>query len=167
MEKIAANDKKLYVEKIQNGTVIDHIKSGFAIHVVKILKLEGKDGSLVTIGINVKSNSAKSKKKDIVKVANIYLDQKQINQIALISPECKVSFIKDYDVSEKFIVKVPNVIEGIIKCPNERCITNVEREPIKSEFNILTEKPLKISCIYCERILLRPEILDIANNSSL
>jgi aspartate carbamoyltransferase regulatory subunit len=157
---------KLYVEKIRKGTVIDHIKAGFGVYVLKILGLDGKDGSLITMGINVKSNSALTGKKDIVKVENIYLDEKQINQIALISPDCKVSFIDDYNVVEKFIVKVPQMIRGIIKCPNDRCITNVDREPVIPEFSVITEDPLKITCIFCERVLLRPEILEIASKQS-
>ena len=151
--------KRLYVEKIRRGTVIDHIQAGFAYLVMKILRLEGKDGSLITVGINVKSNSSASGKKDLVKVENIFLDEKQINQIALISPKCKVSFIKDYQVVEKFVVKIPEIIYGIIKCPNERCITNVEREPVLTEFRVLSEDPLKLSCIYCERIVYKEEMI--------
>ncbi len=151
--------EKLYIEKIQNGTVIDHIHAGFALSVLKILRLEGKEGKLITVGINVKSNTSSSKKKDIVKVENTILDQKQINQIALISPKCKVSFIKNYDIVKKFVVKIPNMIVGIIKCPNEKCITNVDREPVLTEFKILGEEPLKVACDYCERIVYKNEIL--------
>lgn len=151
--------KKLYVEKIRRGTVIDHIKEGCAYSVMKILGLEGKDGSLITVGINVKSNSSLSGKKDIVKVENILLEEKQIHQIAIISPKCKVSFIEDYKVVEKFVVKIPKVIHGIIKCPNEKCITNVEREPVSTEFRVISEDELKIACTYCERIVYQEEIL--------
>lgn len=128
---------------------------------MKILGLDGKDGSLVTVGINVNSKSSLTKKKDIVKVENIYLDEKQINQVALISPDCKVSFIKEYEVSEKFIVKVPSIISGIIKCSNDRCISNAEREPIVPEFNLVSIDPLKIGCVYCDRILTREDVLQI------
>ncbi|MHA1776226.1 MAG: aspartate carbamoyltransferase regulatory subunit [Promethearchaeia archaeon] len=151
--------KRLYVEKIQRGTVIDHIKEGFAFSVMKILGLEGKDGSLITVGINVKSNSSQSGKKDIVKVEKIMLDQKQIHQIAIISPRCKVSFIEDYKVVKKFVVKIPDMIHGIVKCPNEKCITNVEREPVETKFRVISEDPLKIACTYCERIVYQDEIL--------
>jgi aspartate carbamoyltransferase regulatory subunit len=151
--------KKLYVEKIRNGTVIDHIKEGYAFSVMKILGLEGKDGSLITVGINVKSNSSQSGKKDIVKVENIMLEEKQINQVAIISPKCKVSFIDDYQVKDKFVVKIPKVIHGIVVCPNEKCITNVDREPVMTEFRVISEDPLKIQCEYCERIVYQDEIL--------
>ena len=159
---ISSDSKRLYVEKIKKGTVIDHIKEGFAISVLKILGLEGRNGTLITLGINVKSNVSSSGHKDILKVENIYLDEKQIHQIALISPGSKVSFIEDFKIKEKFVVKIPSSINGIIDCPNEKCITNVEREPVLTEFKVLSEKPLKIACNYCERILYKEEILHMA-----
>ncbi len=160
-----SDSKRLYVEKIKKGTVIDHIKEGFAISVLKILGLEGRNGTLITIGINVKSNVSSSGHKDILKVENIYLDEKQIHQIALISPGSKVSFIEDFKIKDKFVVKIPSLIKGIIDCPNENCITNVDREPVLTEFKVLSEKPLKIACNYCERILYKEEILHMAEKN--
>ena len=155
------SEKKLYVDLIKKGTVIDHIKSGYALSVLKILRLDGKDDRLITVAMNVKSKSSDTGKKDIVKVANTYLDETQINQIALISPNCSVSLIEDYEVKEKFVVEVPETIHGIIPCPNEKCVTNKKREPISTEFDVITQYPLKISCIYCDRILKRPDVLKI------
>lgn len=151
--------KRLYVEKIRNGTVIDHIHPGFAFSVLKILGYEGKDGNLITLGINVKSNSSQSGKKDIIKFEDVKLDEKEIHQIALISPRSKVSFIDNYKVIDKFVVKLPKSIEGIVKCPNEKCITNVEREPVATEFKVLSDDPLKVACSYCERIVFKEEIM--------
>ncbi|MHA1601938.1 MAG: aspartate carbamoyltransferase regulatory subunit [Promethearchaeota archaeon] len=151
--------KHLSIERIRNGTVIDHINPGLAFSVLKILGYEGKDGSLITIGINVKSNSSPSGKKDIIKFEEIHLAEKEIHQIALISPKCKVSFIKGYKVIEKFVVKIPAIIEGIITCPNEKCITNVEREPVSTDFKVLSEDPLKLACTYCERIVYKEEMM--------
>ncbi|MHA1719568.1 MAG: aspartate carbamoyltransferase regulatory subunit [Promethearchaeota archaeon] len=151
--------KRLYVEKIRNGTVIDHIHPGFAFSVLKILGYEGKDGNLITLGINVKSNSSQSGKKDIIKFEDVKLEEKEIHQIALISPRSKVSFIDNYNVIEKFVVKLPKSIEGIVKCPNEKCITNVEREPVATEFKVLSDDPLKVACSYCERIVFKEEIM--------
>jgi len=156
---MSENNKRLYVEKIRNGTVIDHIHPGFAFSVLKILGYEGKDGNLITLGINVKSNSSQSGKKDIIKFEDVRLDEKEIHQIALISPRCKVSFIDNYNVIEKFVVKLPKSIEGIVKCPNEKCITNVEREPVATEFKVLSDDPLKVACSYCERIVFKDEIM--------
>jgi len=157
--KMSEITKRLYVEKIRNGTVIDHIHPGFAFSVLKILGYEGKDGNLITLGINVKSSSSQSGKKDIIKFEDVKLDEKEIHQIALISPRSKVSFIDNYNVIEKFVVKLPKSIEGIVKCPNEKCITNVEREPVATEFKVLSDDPLKVACSYCERIVFKEEIM--------
>jgi aspartate carbamoyltransferase regulatory subunit len=157
--KMSEITKRLYVEKIRNGTVIDHIHPGFAFSVLKILGYEGKDGNLITLGINVKSNSSQSGKKDIIKFEDVKLDEKEIHQIALISPRSKVSFIDNYKVIDKFVVKLPKSIEGIVKCPNEKCITNVEREPVATEFKVLSDDPLKVACSYCERIVFKEEIM--------
>jgi aspartate carbamoyltransferase regulatory subunit len=161
MSEIAKMDgkKRLYVEKIKNGTVIDHINRGLAFAVLKILGFDGEDGGLITIGINVKSNSSTSGKKDIIKFEGKRLEEKHIHQISVISPNCIVSFIENYDVVEKFVVELPELIKGVIDCPNERCITNVEREPVVTEFKVLENSPLKVACTYCERIVYKEEIM--------
>ncbi len=37
-----ADKYELYVKKIKNGTVIDHISTGYALDVLKILNITGK-----------------------------------------------------------------------------------------------------------------------------
>jgi aspartate carbamoyltransferase regulatory subunit len=142
----------LRIEKIKQGTVIDHIEPGKAIRVLNILGLEGQDGRLITIGINVHSKKLGGKK-DIIKVENVFLDNQQLNQISLISPKCSISYIENFKVSKKFILNLPQAFVGLFPCTNENCITNVEREPMKSEFKVISEKPVKLRCIYCSRIL--------------
>ena len=58
----------LMVRRIKEGTVIDHIDEGKGLQVITALRLDGKDGSLITISLNVPSG--KFKKKDIIKVEN-------------------------------------------------------------------------------------------------
>ena len=55
---------ELRVSKIKEGTVIDHISGGYALDVVKILGITGKENRVMTIAINVPSKSLKVK--DIV-----------------------------------------------------------------------------------------------------
>ncbi|MEM1552997.1 MAG: aspartate carbamoyltransferase regulatory subunit, partial [Candidatus Bathyarchaeia archaeon] len=45
----------LYVSKIKDGTVIDHITGGHALDVIKILGITGKEKRIITIAINVPS----------------------------------------------------------------------------------------------------------------
>lgn len=150
----------LRIEKIKEGTVIDHIEAGKALTVSNILGLDGKDGRLITVGINVNSKSLK--KKDIIKVENVFLNNDQLNQISLISPNCTISYIKDFKVDKKFILSLPDKFKGIFSCPNENCISNSEREPIPSEFKVISEQPIKIRCVFCNRILFFDEIEEIS-----
>ena len=66
--------------------------------------------------------------------------------------------IDNYKVIEKKKVKLPEVIRKLILCVNKTCISNSEKEPIDSEFSVLVEKPLKVQCVYCDRIYNLDEI---------
>ena len=142
----------LRIEKIKQGTVIDHIEPGKAIRVLNILGLDGKDGRLITVAINVHSKKLGGKK-DIIKVDTVFLDNEQLNQISLLSPKCSISYIENFKVSKKFILNLPETFIGLFPCANENCISNVEREPMKSEFKVISEKPVKLRCNYCSRII--------------
>ena len=148
-------EEKLKIDKIKKGTVIDHIDAGYAL---TILNLTGLDESpnLMTIGVNV--SSVKYKKKDIIKIEGEFLDEIQMQQISILSPNATISLIEESKVIEKIKVKLPTRIEGLILCQNNTCISNSD-EPIDSEFLVLEEKPLKIQCIYCNRIYKLDEIV--------
>lgn len=148
-------EEKLKIDKIKKGTVIDHIDAGYAL---TILNLTGLDESpnLMTIGVNV--SSVKYKKKDIIKIEGEFLDEIQMQQISILSPNATISLIENSKVFEKIKVKLPTKIEGLILCQNNTCISNSD-EPIASEFSVLEEKPLKIQCIYCNRIYKLDEIV--------
>ena len=49
------SDIDLRVSKIKDGTVIDHIRGGFALDVVKILGITGREKRVITISVNVPS----------------------------------------------------------------------------------------------------------------
>jgi len=142
----------LRIEKIKAGTVIDHIEPGKAIRVLNILGLEGQDGRIISVAINVHSKKLGGKK-DIIKVEDVFLDNEQLNQISLISPKCTISYIENFQVAKKFILNLPDTFIGLVPCTNENCISNVEREPLKSEFKVISEKPVKLRCVYCSRII--------------
>src|SRR2546422_10945009 len=65
--------KELYVKKIRNGSVIDHISAGHALDVLKILGIGGGEGHIVSVAMNVSSKAASQK--DSVKVENRELKQ--------------------------------------------------------------------------------------------
>jgi aspartate carbamoyltransferase regulatory subunit len=139
--------KELKIQPIENGTVIDHITAGNAIKVLHILGIPEGHSSTISVAINVKSHLGK---KDIVKIENRELDHKEVNKIALISPKATINIIRDFEVAEKFKVKLPKEIVGIVCCSNPTCISNAN-EPVKSRFRVISQDPAKIKCYYCER----------------
>ena len=150
------SDNELRVSKIKDGTVIDHIPGGYALDVVKILGITGKEKRVMTIGINVPSK--RFGVKDIVKIEGKALSSQEVNRIALIAPHASINFIHDYAVVEKLEVKLPTVIEGIIKCANPCCISNSD-EPVVSKFYVKSEEPLLLKCHYCSVILEQADVL--------
>ncbi|MFW9898056.1 MAG: aspartate carbamoyltransferase regulatory subunit [Candidatus Thorarchaeota archaeon] len=152
-------EDKLKIEKIRKGTVIDHIDSGYALTILALTGL-AESPDLMTIGINVPSK--KLTKKDLIKIENLFLNEIQMQQISILSPNATISLIEDYKVIEKKKVKIPEVIKKLIVCQNITCITNSQKEPIDTEFLVLEEKPLKIQCAYCNRIYKLDEIIFIS-----
>ena len=140
-------DKTLKVEKIENGTVIDHITSGKAWEVVKILGLEEYPDTILLIS-NAPSKS--QNKKDILKIENKELKKDEVAALALLAPSASVNIIKKYEVHKKFRVEVPKVVEGLLKCTNPVCVTH--SEPVKTRFSVESKDPLKLRCEYCERL---------------
>lgn len=51
----------LMVRRIKEGTVIDHIDEGKGLQVLGALRINGDDGSLITIALNVPSGKFKKK----------------------------------------------------------------------------------------------------------
>lgn len=141
------HDKKLQVSAIKNGTVIDHIPASGLFKVINILGLN-KIKTQMTFGSNFESK--KLGLKAIIKLADVFFVDDDINKIALIAPEAKLNIIKDYKVVEKKIVEVPDSICGIAKCGNPKCITN--HENIKPKFTVVNKKKVALKCHYCEKI---------------
>ncbi len=150
-------DEKLRIKTIRNGVVIDHIRPGRALDVLRILGIFVDFQDAITLAMNVPSKNLG--KKDIVKVENRNIDTSEINKIAIIAPEATINTIEEYKVVKKEDVSLPDSLVGIIKCPNPQCITNKEREPIKSVFEVTEKDPLVLCCKYCEREISAPFML--------
>ena len=151
-----SSEEKLTVSKIRYGTVIDHIPAGYALNVLRILGIRGSEGYRVAVVMNV--DSMKLGKKDIVKIEGRELEPEEVNKIALIAPTATINIVRDYKVEVKMKVKLPDEIEGIIRCSNPNCITNSPREPIKARFRLVRRHPVRLQCMYCGRYLERDEI---------
>ena len=139
-------NKIMKVDAIRNGTVIDHIPAGRVQRVLAILK--PRESDVVMMGMNFSSKAMK--KKDIIKIEGRELTQNEVNGIALIAPEAKVSIIRDFAVAQKGVVEIPDVIEGLVSCPNPKCISN--SEPMTTTFIRVDDKGDELVCHFCERV---------------
>ena len=145
--------KELQVSAIENGSVIDHIQNENVFQVIKILGLETDDNQIL-FGTNL--DSQKYGKKGIIKVSNRFFAPEEINKIALVAPQATLIVIKDYKVTEKKQVEVPDEIVKIVKCFNPNCITN--HEQITTRFQLVSKKEIKLQCHYCEKITAKDNI---------
>ena len=141
---------ELMVRRIKEGTVIDHIDEGKGLQVLDALRIDGLDGSLITLAMNVPSG--KSKKKDIIKVENRFLKDDDTNKIAIIASKATINIIKNYKLIEKRRVALPNEIDKIFRCTNPDCITNIT-EHIESIMDVIDKEGMVLKCRYCARIL--------------
>ncbi len=141
---------ELLVRRIREGTVIDHIDEGKGLQVLSALGINGKDGNVITIALNVPSG--KFKKKDIIKVENKFLKDDDTNKLAVIAPKATVNIIKEYKLVEKRRVSLPNEIDRIFRCSNPECITN-STERIESIMDVIDKEGRVLKCRYCSRVL--------------
>lgn len=144
---------KLKVSAIKEGTVIDHIPAQSLFKVISILGLDSIENQ-ITFGTNL--DSGKLGSKAIIKVSDKFFEDDEINKIALIAPNAKLNIIRDYEVVEKKVVEIPDVITGIVKCFNPKCITNKER--ITTFFKVIDKSPVSLKCKYCEKITSNEQI---------
>ena len=144
------------MKKITDGTVIDHITPGFALDVMKILGINGKDGEVVSIAMNVESK--RQSNKDIVKIQNRELKPAEVDKIALIAPSATINIIRNYEVASKKHVELPSTIRGILKCDNPSCVSN-SREPVEPQFAVDRREPIRLRCYFCGHIMEREDVL--------
>ncbi len=148
---------KVRIVKIKDGTVIDHIRAGHALDVLRILGITGKEGNIVTLAMNI--SSSRIDRKDIVKIEDRILKASELAKIALVAPEATINVIKDYEVIQKNRVELPDVVTDVIQCTNARCITNKEREPIDVKYEVVSRQPLLLKCQYCWTLIDENDII--------
>ncbi|MCM1371510.1 MAG: aspartate carbamoyltransferase regulatory subunit [Bacteroides sp.] len=147
------NKKEMMVAAIENGTVLDHIPSERLFDVVSMLHLD-KMGNAITIGFNLKS--AAMGRKSIIKIADKYFTDEELDQLSVIAPDITLCVIKDYEIIEKRPLAMPDELIGIVRCPNPKCITN--NEPMRTRFrSVSTDKDI-IRCCYCNRDVERTDV---------
>lgn len=138
--------KKELQVAIENGTVIDHIPAEKTYEVAKLLNLQTLTEP-VTIGYNLPSS--KLGKKGIIKIADKYFTDEEINRLSVVAPKIVLNIIKNYEVVEKKTVETPDELHGIIKCNNPKCITN--NEPMQTYFTVVDKAHGIVKCHYCDK----------------
>ena len=140
--------KELVVSALENGTVLYHIPAENVYKALDLLDLKDIE-SQITIGINLASKI--HGKKGIIKIADIFFEDDELNKLALIAPKATVNVIRDFKVVEKKTLEIPEEVIGIARCKNPKCVTN--HQPIKTKFATMHEgDKISLKCHYCEKI---------------
>lgn len=142
------NEKELTVKKIEDGTVIDHISKGKGTLVMKVLKL-GPDIECYLLQ-NVESK--KLERKDMLKIVGKHPTPEEVDVISLISPSATINYVENWERTKKYRVKLPEKVEGLLKCPNPICVTNKERG-IKTHFSVSQVDSILAQCHYCDALV--------------
>jgi aspartate carbamoyltransferase regulatory subunit len=145
--------ERLLVSRIENGTVIDHIPDWKAETVSRVLRLDklAKSQPNVSVAILQNVTSQELGRKDIVKIDRWHVDERDADILCLVFPGITVNYIDGGRVT-KYKARVPDTIEGRLKCPELSCISNADREPVISKFTTLEGDRL-LQCHYCDTLL--------------
>ncbi len=138
--------RKLQVEAIKQGSVIDHITVQQGIKILKFFQFSNKNEK-ITIGLNLPTHNGQSK--DLIKIENLFITDTQANQLALFTPNATINQIKNFKVVHKFKVNLPPSFIGMLSCPNSNCISR--HEPVNTTFYVQKNITLKLKCHYCEK----------------
>ncbi len=122
----------MFIDKINNGTVVDHLAEGAVRAVDAALDLENRGYSCITAVISEKRNP-------FLKTNLLELTERDLKQIALISPEPTINYIKDGKIRDKFVY---------LLCRNDNCITRTVTEDVPPKFYADGDA---IRCRYCRR----------------
>ena len=156
-----AEEDKMKIRKIENGVVIDHVPSGKGPKVLSILGV-GEDFP-GTVSMVMHTPSPSMGQKDLIKIEGRELADREINKIQLVAPDATVNYIRSYEVVRKQKVEAPDSFEGVVTCPNPRCVSAKEVVP-----RLLTEqkKPLVVRCYYCEKVYDSAQLLELSTFTS-
>lgn len=134
------------VAAIENGTVIDHIPSEKTYLVAGVLNLDKLD-TPVTIGQNYRSKKLGSK--GIIKVEDKFFTDEEISRLSVVAPNVVLNIIRNFEVTEKKTVNLPDELRGIVKCNNPKCVTN--NEPMRTVMHVSDKEHGILRCHYCEK----------------
>ncbi len=122
----------MFIDKIHDGTVVDHLAPGTLRAVSDALDLENRGYSCTTATIAEKPNP-------FIKTNMPELPERDLKRIALLSPEPTIDVIKNGRVAEKWVY---------LLCANTNCISRTVIEDVPPRFY---DDGGTIRCRYCRR----------------
>ncbi len=129
--------EKLYIDKIVEGTVIDHIMKGTNRSIDMALDLNlALRGYAIFPGINIYDKST-----DLLKTSYASLTERESKLINIIQPDATINYIRNNEIVKKFIY---------LLCKNDNCITREINEDVPPKF-FYDESQEVIRCRYCRR----------------
>ena len=141
-------EEKLIITKIRNGTVIDHIPAGRSLDILNALGLLDDARRRIALIMNIESGKFGSK--DLLKIEDARLSERDSGKIAVIAPGSTIDVISNFKVVSKSKAVISDELVSILKCINPNCIVN--HENIRTRFRVESRDPLKVRCHYCERV---------------
>lgn len=139
---------------IKEGTVIDHIPARQALKIIQFLKLHANE-KIVSAGFNFPSKTLKLK--DIIKIEGRELTEEEANQVAILAPTATINIIRNFELTKKFRVTIPDQVKKIVICPNPKCITN--NENMETTFYAKAQgAKVNLQCRYCEKTFSQDDI---------
>ena len=133
------------IDAIRNGIVIDHIRSGGAMELYRLLHLDKLD---CTVAIIKNAPSELMGRKDIIKIQG-GLDLVDLDVLGYIDHNITINIIRGGEVVEKKTLSLPKKITNVIRCRNPRCITSLERG-LDHVFVLTDPEKETYRCLYCE-----------------
>lgn len=147
--KQISNPRSGYIEN--EGIVLDHVPCGMGRRLAGVLGLE-KESVPMSISDHLPTRRGSERRKDMVKIhGNYKLTNKQYEAMALLAPEISVSIVQNGKVTRKLRPVLGSMIEGLVRCGNDACATNVKKEHITPKQNVIyVNGKMVLSCHYCE-----------------
>lgn len=146
-------DNKKHIGFLSNGINLDHIPSGNAWYIIKILNLQSKNNQ---IGVGLNLPSKKLGLKDLIKIENGNLTQDEIDTISLFCVGSSLSVIKNFKVIKKTTIDLPPIINRVVVCPNSRCVSHQHVSKFFASKN--RHGKITLTCHYCEQSFLLEDI---------
>ncbi|MBR3416796.1 MAG: aspartate carbamoyltransferase regulatory subunit [Clostridia bacterium] len=132
------------IDAIKDGIVIDHITAGRGMTLYNYLGLDALD---CTVALIKNVSSSKMGKKDIIKIdADFGVDT---DVLGYVDPGVTVNVIKNGEIVEKKKIELPEILNGVIRCKNPRCITSTEHS-LPQRFRLTDPSGPVYRCVWCE-----------------